>query len=112
MTPLSTPGVRDGWHHVALTVADGATAFYFDGAPAHSSTAAGATPAAMPCFCSTAPFSGPDSAQERGLLLLPEASGGLVIPPGPESGRQIKLHAVGVGCVCGLAVFMGRTSSR
>ena len=41
-TPLATADVRDGWHHVALTVAGGATAFYLDGALVHSGTGAGA----------------------------------------------------------------------
>ena len=40
--------MRDGWHHVALTVAGGATAFYLDGALVHSGAARGAPPAAMP----------------------------------------------------------------
>ena len=35
-----------------------------------------------------APISGPESPQERGMLLPPEASGVLVRTPGPESGRQ------------------------
>ena len=47
-TSLATADVRDGWHHMALTVANDATAFYLDGVLAHSGTGAGATPAAMP----------------------------------------------------------------
>jgi hypothetical protein len=47
-TSLVTADVRDGWHHIALTVANGGTAFYLDGALAHSGTGAGASPAAMP----------------------------------------------------------------
>jgi hypothetical protein len=47
-TSLATGNVRDGWHHVALTVADGATAFYLDGALVHSGIGAGAAAAAMP----------------------------------------------------------------
>ena len=48
MTPLATADVRDGWHHVALTVAGGATAFYLDGALVHSGTGAGAAGPVMP----------------------------------------------------------------
>ena len=47
-TPLATADVRDGWHHVALTVANGATTFYLDGNPAHSGAGAGTAVAAMP----------------------------------------------------------------
>ena len=47
-TPLATADVRDGWHHVALTVADGATTFYLDGDPVHNGTGAGTAAAAMP----------------------------------------------------------------
>ena len=36
----------------------------------------------------TAPISGPESTQERGILPPPEASGVFVRTPGPESGRQ------------------------
>jgi Concanavalin A-like lectin/glucanases superfamily len=47
-TPLATTDVRDGWHHVVLTVAGGDTAFYLDGALAHSGTGAGTDAPAMP----------------------------------------------------------------
>ena len=47
-TALPTADVRDGWHHVALTVAGAATAFYLDGVLVHTGAAAGATPPAMP----------------------------------------------------------------
>ena len=43
-----TASVRDGWHHVALTVAGGATTLYVDGALVHSGSGAGAAAAAMP----------------------------------------------------------------
>ena len=47
-TPLATADVRDGWHHVALTVANGATTFYLDGNPVHSGAGTGTAAAAMP----------------------------------------------------------------
>jgi hypothetical protein len=47
-TSVATADVRDGWHYVALTVANGATTFYLDGAWAHSGTGAGTAPAVMP----------------------------------------------------------------
>jgi hypothetical protein len=47
-TTRATADLRTGWHHVALTVSGGATAFYLDGALVHSGTGAGATPAALP----------------------------------------------------------------
>jgi hypothetical protein len=47
-TSLATADVRDGWHHVVLTVFAGATGLYVDGALVHSGAGAGATPAAMP----------------------------------------------------------------
>jgi hypothetical protein len=47
-TPLATVAVRDGWHHVVLTVSSGATSFYLDGALVHSGTGAGTVAAAMP----------------------------------------------------------------
>ena len=47
-TSLATATVRDGWHHMALAVANGATTFYLDGDPVHSGTGAGTTAAAMP----------------------------------------------------------------
>ena len=47
-TSLATASVRDGWHHVVLTVAGGATGLYIDGALVHSGAGAGAAPAAMP----------------------------------------------------------------
>ena len=34
-TALAAAQLRDGWHHVALTVQGGATAFYVDGEPVH-----------------------------------------------------------------------------
>jgi hypothetical protein len=43
-TSLSTADVRGGWHHVALTVGAGATAFYLDGGLVHSGTAGSAAP--------------------------------------------------------------------
>ena len=48
VTPLATADVRDGWHHVALTVAGGATGFYLDGTRAHSGTVAGTAAPVMP----------------------------------------------------------------
>ena len=45
-TALPTASLRDGWHHLALTVAGGTATLYVDGAPVHSG-AAGA-PATMP----------------------------------------------------------------
>jgi hypothetical protein len=45
---LATASVRDGWHYVALTVSDGATTLYVDGALVHSGVGAGAAAAAMP----------------------------------------------------------------
>jgi len=47
-TSLTTAAVRDGWHHVAMTVSSGATSLYLDGAPVHSGTGAGTAAAAMP----------------------------------------------------------------
>ena len=47
-TPLATADVRDGWHHLALTVAGGATAFYLDGVLVHDGTGAGAAAPALP----------------------------------------------------------------
>jgi Concanavalin A-like lectin/glucanases superfamily len=47
-TSLATASVRDGWHHVALTVSDGATSLYVDGALVHGGVGAGAAAAAMP----------------------------------------------------------------
>ena len=47
-TTRATADLRTGWHHLALTVAGGATAFYIDGALVHSGTGAGTTPAALP----------------------------------------------------------------
>jgi hypothetical protein len=46
-TALPTASLRDGWHHVALTVADGRATLYVDSVPVHSG-AAGATPPVMP----------------------------------------------------------------
>ena len=47
-TSLATADVRDGWHYVALTVANGATTFYLDGHPVHSGAGAGTAVATMP----------------------------------------------------------------
>jgi hypothetical protein len=47
-TALATSDVRDGWHHLALTIAGGATGFYLDGALVHGATGAGPAAAAMP----------------------------------------------------------------
>jgi Concanavalin A-like lectin/glucanases superfamily len=47
-TTLATSGVRDGWHHVALTVEGGAATLYVDGIPVHSGAGAGAAAPAMP----------------------------------------------------------------
>ena len=47
-TSLTTAAVRDGWHHLAMTVAGGATGLYVDGALVHSGTGAGTAAAAMP----------------------------------------------------------------
>ena len=41
-TALATASLRDGWHHVALTVAGGATSLYVDGVLVHSGSGAGA----------------------------------------------------------------------
>ena len=43
-TPLATADVRDGWHHIAVTVAGGETRFYLDGALVHSGTGTAAAP--------------------------------------------------------------------
>ena len=48
-TTRATADLRTGWHHVVLTVSStGATAFYVDGALAHSGSGAGTAPAALP----------------------------------------------------------------
>jgi hypothetical protein len=47
-TPLATAGVRDGWHHIALTVEGGKATFHLDGVPVHTGTGAGAAAPAMP----------------------------------------------------------------
>ena len=47
-TSLATADVRDGWHHLALTVSSGATGFYLDGALEHSGTGAGRPPRRCP----------------------------------------------------------------
>jgi len=48
-TGRSTASVRDGWHHVVLSVSAGATAWYLDGAPVVTTAAgAGTAPAALP----------------------------------------------------------------
>jgi hypothetical protein len=48
VTDRSTASLRGGWHHLALTVAGGATAFYIDGELVHSGAGAGAAAAVMP----------------------------------------------------------------
>ena len=47
-TGLAVSQLRDGWHHVALTVQGGATGFYVDGEPVHTGTASGSAPVALP----------------------------------------------------------------
>jgi hypothetical protein len=47
-TSLATADVREGWHHVVLTVDGDATAFYIDGALVHTGTGAGTAGATMP----------------------------------------------------------------
>jgi hypothetical protein len=47
-TPLATTELRDGWHHVALAVNGGVTAFYVDGELVHAGMGAGSVPPAMP----------------------------------------------------------------
>jgi hypothetical protein len=47
-TALNTVDVRDGWHHLAVTVSNGATGFYLDGVLVHSGSGAGTAAAAMP----------------------------------------------------------------
>lgn len=48
-TSLTTAAVRDGWHHVAMTVSSGATGLYLDGNMVHSGgTVAGTAAPAMP----------------------------------------------------------------
>ncbi len=47
-TALATADLRDGWHHIALTVASGGTSLYVDGVPVHSGAAAGPAAAVMP----------------------------------------------------------------
>jgi len=48
MTDVATARLRDGWHHVALTVLDGATTFYLDGVPEPTRGGAGTAPAMQP----------------------------------------------------------------
>ncbi|MDA0160639.1 hypothetical protein OM076_10215 [Solirubrobacter ginsenosidimutans] len=47
-TGLAVSQLRDGWHHVALTVQGQATAFYVDGEPVHAGTTSGSAPVALP----------------------------------------------------------------
>jgi hypothetical protein len=47
-TSVAAASVRDGWHHVVLTVSPGVTRLFIDGALVHSGGAAGAAAAAMP----------------------------------------------------------------
>jgi hypothetical protein len=47
-TALATADLRDGWHHVVLTAAPGATTLYVDGARVHAGAAPGAAAAVMP----------------------------------------------------------------
>jgi hypothetical protein len=47
-TALRTADVRDGWHHIALTVSSGKRVLYLDGAPADSGDIAGAAAPTMP----------------------------------------------------------------
>jgi hypothetical protein len=47
-TGRSTASVRDGWHHVVLTVTGGTTAWYLDGVPVATAAGAGAAAAALP----------------------------------------------------------------
>jgi Concanavalin A-like lectin/glucanases superfamily len=48
VTSLPTTRLRDGWHHVVLTVSGGATRLYVDGDLVHSGSGAGSAPASMP----------------------------------------------------------------
>ena len=48
VTSLATADLRAGWHHVVLTVADGASAFYVDGTPVHTGAAPNAAAPTMP----------------------------------------------------------------
>ena len=48
VTSVATADLRAGWHHVVLTVADGATAFYLDGERVHTGAAPNATAPTMP----------------------------------------------------------------
>ena len=47
-TGLPVSQLRDGWHHVALTVQGAASAFYVDGEPVHTGTASGNAPVTLP----------------------------------------------------------------
>lgn len=47
-TSLATADLRDGWHHVALTVASDETKFYADGVRVHADSGPGAATAVMP----------------------------------------------------------------
>src|SRR5687768_11029220 len=48
VTSLATADLRAGWHHVVLTVADGATGFYLDGERVHTGATPNATAPIMP----------------------------------------------------------------
>ena len=43
-TPIATADVRDGWHHIAVTVADGEASFHLDGTLVHTGTGTAAAP--------------------------------------------------------------------
>jgi hypothetical protein len=47
-TALASAQLRDGWHHVALTVQGGATAFSVDGELVHTGSGAGGATATLP----------------------------------------------------------------
>jgi hypothetical protein len=47
-TPLATENLRNGWHHVVLTVSGGSTRFYVDRTLVHTGTGAGTAAAVMP----------------------------------------------------------------
>ena len=47
-TALTSAQLRDGWHHVALTLQGGATAFYLDGELVHTGTGAASAPPTLP----------------------------------------------------------------
>jgi hypothetical protein len=47
-TARTTASVRNGWHHLSLTVSGGTARLYIDGSLVHTGTGAGTTPAKMP----------------------------------------------------------------